>query len=87
MYGPLNFGDADTVLGIYKIVNALRLLDTWANVDYKKWFNMAILGYTVSSNDEPMSSLFTAPAFPSVIAVEVSDLACNITNALKRSRA
>ena len=65
MYGPLNFGDTDTIPGIYKIVAVLRQLDTWANVDYRKWFNAAILGRTITSNDELVTSSFTATASPS----------------------
>jgi len=45
IFGPLLLGCTDMMLGIYKIVEAVRRLAQWVDKDYKPWFEKEVLGF------------------------------------------
>lgn len=38
MYGKLDLGSSNTLLGTFQMVKGLEVLVDWANTDYRKWY-------------------------------------------------
>lgn len=43
VFGNGVFGDSSSILGIYKIIAAVRILAEWSHTEYRAWFEKGVL--------------------------------------------